>query len=553
MTVPGYIDNSTISRSNTIQIRGNTVSDLQGGTVVAFNIAHVDNVLVKNNKALRIRSTTGSAVGFKVDYALHAIFLYNVASRTNYGFYLTNVATLDVYNATAHNCTRGFYVDGADGTFKNISISAYPDSSLYRVAVGIYSGAGFTQDVDYTYHAGLAALVESGTVTQGTIVEEKRILYLDEPNDDLTPDYISELVNTGTSNPIYDAPDIGGVETTITDEVTTKLNYFYDLIDNTFWDIDNEKAAEVSLIKAFQSRVLAASEVDERNMERDLYLNQMISSQRFSSLFPMYARYVSSSIFAKSVRNMFYATQNPATLESYNSAIGGYNVFPSFFQRMEDNVESWIIDESYVDDDNWLSSYWGLQYGIFIDVLGTATMSTAASGECYNNVQNCVSDIAPVGWFLHSEQQPTDYFLFTEGWNGFEDCALTNMHYNDDYGIEVTDITANGTVVTPVISTFGPAASGVSTITVGPSGGVEISLLDRVYSENITRKFYYRTGNDPSIMGTWTELTHRISGYFYTLDLYIQFKITVEDVLRVPDYEFVALCTRPYNPARYWS
>jgi hypothetical protein len=428
-----------------------------------------------------------------------------------------------------------------------VAFSAYKDSSLYRVSKGFEVDPVYSINVDYAIHSGLATFID-GDAVEGDEINEKQILYIDEPNDDLTPDYISELVNAGTENPIRDEyVDIGGIESPVTDETTADRNYWYDLIDNSFWDIENVQAAEVSFIKSFQSRVLANAEVEKSSVINDAYIKTAESVERFSELYPMYARYANQTKFKKRVMDMWFSGQNPATVQSYQNSIGGYNLLPSFFKRMEDYEDGWVIGVSYIAHDNWLNSMEDLKYGIAIDILGTSTMNQATSGECYNNVMNSVADIAPVRWFLHEEAQPTGYFIFTDMWNGFEDCQLDNMRYNDDFNISISEVGEDGEAVTPLMATTTLMASGV------PSGNVELSLLDRVYSENITREFYYRQGTSEFTMSSWEEITDHIGGVIILDQPYVQFKINVENVIREIDYEFQGIGLRQYSSVRDWT
>lgn len=541
-----YADNSEINYSETAQVRGNTVSDITGDNAVGIKVTNVKNLRAKNNKVVRVRSEKNLAIGFYIASIENAVLVYNTVSRTNTGFYFNSIDDLDVYNLTAHLCTRCVSCS-ANGYFRNVALSAYPGYALYNVSTGFYVPSGYTVNLNYALHYGLSSLVESGTLSQGTVIDEKHILYIDETNDDLTPDYLSPQVNAGTSNPLnITTPDISGIQSNVTDETTADQKYWLDLIDNSFWDIENDYAAEVSFIKAFNSRALASAEVETSLVKDDTYIKTCTSTERFSELYPMHARYANSSKFKKRVMDMWYAGQNPAVIQSYQNAIGGYNYLPSYFKRMEEYEDGWIVDVSYVNYDNWLFSYEDLKYGIAIDFLGTSTMNQATSGECYTNTMKSVADIAPVRWFLHNEVEPPTYIMFTDMYNGFENCELTNMVYNDDYNIMLKDVNSSndsGIITTPLIPTSALLTTG------GIASGVEaeISILDRAYSENITTSYYYRQGTTAATMPSWTSFTDKIGGVFDIDQPYIQFKVDVDNVLRQIDYEFMGLCLRPYT------
>jgi hypothetical protein len=489
----------------TYNLRGNTVSDCRGSDVIGIEIKDCRNVRAKDNKVLRMR-TQSPSTGFKIQNCVDVVMLYSVASRCDIGFDFEDITTLNVYNLTSHNCNIHVLTDST-GVFRNVALTAYDDHTTYMNCTGFLASPGATINVDYMMYSGISTLYNGGSQTQGTSVEETQVLYMDEPNDDLTPDHISELVNSGTANPIRTSdPCIGGIESEITSEVTADREYQYNLLDNSFWDIDNLASVEMSLIRAFQSRILANNELATYKMREDLYIKGAHSVQRFSELYPMYARYANPTKFKKRVMDMWYAGQNPATLVAYNNAIGGYNLYPSFFKRMEDVDDAWIIAHSYIDIDNWLLGMEDQKYGIVIDVLGLSTLSQSASAECYNNTQKSVSDIAPVRWALHHEAQPDNYMLFTDLYNGFESCVLSNMVYNDDFNIHVDVVGTDAMLTTPLISTLSVTASG---------GEVELSTLDRLYSENITRRMYYRQGNSSSSMSAWTEIT-----FYYKLAVY---------------------------------
>lgn len=553
-TLPSfYIDNVRFIHSDTINVRGNRVSDISGGTVIGINVHNCKNARIKDNQVVRLRTYTGASSGFVVNTCADALLAYNVASRASVGFAFTNLTALNVYNLTAHDCSTDIQVDSS-GVFRNISLSAYYGWFGYKNCNGIVASGGATIDLDYARYVGLSVPF-TGNVTIGADVKEEEILYIDEPNDDLTPDNISVLVTAGTANPLKTVtPDIGGVESIITTELTADRKYQYALLDNDFWDIENDKSGEMSFIKAYQSRILANCESATKDVVNNAYIKYANSSLKFSELFPANAIYVNQSKFKKRVMDLWYATQNPAVLFSYNSGIGGYNLFPSFFKRMEDIVDSWIIGESYIDEDNWILGYDGIKYGILIDVLGTSTLSQVTSGECYNNVQSSISDIATVRWNLHDEVQPNHYIMFTDMWNGYENCTLDNMVYNDDFAIEIDEVMQDGQVLTPLISTAALWASGaIPTDSSGASGLTELSLLDRIHSENIIRKIYYCQGDSVATMSPWTEILYPISGYFSLTSPYVQFRIDVSGVLRKIDYEFIGLCLRPFVRARSWS
>jgi hypothetical protein len=261
----------------------------------------------------------------------------------------------------------------------------------------------------------------------------------------------------------------------------------------------------------------------------------------------MHARYASQTKFHKRVMDIWFSGLNPAVVQSYQNGIGGYNFLPSFFKRMEDYEDGWIIGVSYIAHDNWLNSMEDLKYGIGIDVLGTSTMNQATSGECYNNVMKSLADIAPVRWFLHDQVQPPGYLIFTDMYNSFEDCPLSNMHYNDDFNISIIEEGTDGRITTPLIRTDTLVASG------SPSGFVEVSLLDRTYSENITREFYYRQGTSEATMPAWEEITDWIGGVLTLDQPYVQFRIDVTNVIREIDYEFQGIGLRQYSSARDWT
>jgi hypothetical protein len=96
-TLPQYYpDNVSINMDDTITVRGNDVSDITGDNATAFTLTNIKNLRAKNNKAIRIRSPIGQAKGFDVDEVEDAVFVYNVASRTNTGFeFGGDVAALD--------------------------------------------------------------------------------------------------------------------------------------------------------------------------------------------------------------------------------------------------------------------------------------------------------------------------------------------------------------------------------------------------------------------------------------------------------------------------
>jgi uncharacterized protein YuzE len=551
-----YVDNVRLLYTDTLNVRGNTVSDCYGsGEVIGIEILNANEVRAKNNKVVRLR-TDSPGIGFSISNCTDVLMVYNVASRCDIGFSFEDITTLNVYNLTSHDCGTHVRTDSS-GLFRNVAMSAFDDHKTYRNSTGFFITGGAAVNIDYMIYTGLSTVFNGTLSLEGNNISEDQILYMDEPNDDLTPDFISQLVNAGTDNPLRtEDPCLGGIESIVTDEITAQRPYYLELLDNSFWDIENDEAAEVSYIKAFQSRILANCEVTEQQVERDYYVKSAESTLRFSELYPMYARYANQTKFKKRVMDMWYAGQNPATLTAYNNSIGGYNLFPSYFKRIEDVTDGWIINVSYVNYDNWLLGMEGQKYGIVIDVLGLSTLSQSASAECYNNVQRTVSDIAPVRWQLHHEPEPPTYRLFTDLYNSFENCVLVNMIYNDDFNISPDIVQQDCAIRTPLISTEGVTASGiVYTETGAVSGATELSVLDRVYSETVTRRIYYRQGNNQTEVerDAWTEITRPIGEVLSLTKAYVQFWITATEILRQIDYEFLGLCLRPYSTARLWE
>lgn len=537
-----YIDNVNLDSADTLFVRGNKVSDCTGKTVKGITVKNCDNVRMKNNTVVRMRSWTKASTGFEITDNQNVVAVYNVASRCNKGFFFKNISDLYVYNLTSHDCSTHIH-SHVNGYFYNIALSSLVDHSSYNNSTGFLL-AGSTCFTDYTYYYGVGALYSGGTLNTGTHVEEKHLLYKDEQNDDLTPDHVSEAVKAGITNPLATTdPSIGGIQSEITDEYTADRLYQYDLLDNSFWNVEDDYSAEMSFIKAFQSRILANSESAVKQVVRDYYIKTASSTLSFSELYPTYTYYHNASKFKRQVMNLWYSGQNVGATFAYNCGIGGYNLFPSFFTRLEDVSDAWIIGISFVDENNYLLGREAQQYGLGIDVLGVSTLSSGAFTECYNNVMDCIADIAEVKWYVHNEVQPENYVVFTDDYNDFENCTLDNMFYNDDFAIWINQVEQDGQILTPLISTEGLTTSGAPSGSV--SGYVELSTLENMFSESISRTMYYRVGPSAGSMSAWTTITKPI-GEILELDgqPYIQFKIDVSGVLRQIDYEFIGLALR---------
>lgn len=548
------IDNATIYNSNTITIRGNTVRDItcDNDDAKGIEVIWPQNARVKENKVYRIASRSASSYGLTVAGCDDLLLFYNAVSRLDTGFKFNSITTLNVYNATAHNCRCGVNTSSS-GIFRNIALSAYFHTKYYKQAVGFTVNAG-TVDLDYAYHFNLAQLANGiGNVTVGGVVLEKEILYLDEPSDDLTPDHISELVKIGTTDPSgVVQPDIGGVASEVTlSQTTPNRKYQYDLIDNSFWYIEYDKAVEISFIKAMQSRILANAELANTEVVNNVYLKDANGVSRFTELYPMYARYCNADRFQKRVMDVWYAGQNCGTTQAYQNGIGGYNLLPTFLRHLLDRDSCWIVNESFIDYDNYLLGSAEQKFGIGLDVLGISTLTIATSAECYRNVMDSIADVGPVEWTLHEEVEPTGYLIFADMYNGFSNCTLTNMVYSDNYAIIPEEVDQTCEALTPVIP-----LTGISTLTLGATGVVEdyeFSLLDRTYSQNVTRTIYYRTGNALGSMSAWTTASKAIGQVVSTDKVYIQFKVRVTGVLRVIDYEFNGVALRHYTTSRDWN
>ena len=538
-----YVDNVNVDNADTIFVRGNKVSDCYGNTVKGISVKQCVNVRMKNNSVVRMRSWTKNSIGFELIDNNSVVAIYNVASRCNKGFFFRYLSELYVYNLTSHDCTTHVH-SYVNGYFYNVALSVLQDWKDYNNSTGFLLEGTAEIYVDFTYYYGLKDFSSGGTAHLGSTVEEKHLLYFDEQNDDLTPDHISEAVKAGTTNPLGTTdPSIGGIQSPITDEYTADRLYQYDLIDNSFWNVEDDYSAEMSFIKAFQSRILANSESATKQTVRDFYIKTASSTLSFSEVYPTYTYYQNASLFKKKVMNLWYAGQNVGATFSYNTAIGGYHLLTSFFTRLEDWADGWVIDVSFVDENNYLLGREAQQYGIGIDVLGVSTMSKGASAECYTNTMECVADIGEVKWFIHDEVQPPNYVMFADLYNGFENCVLDNMFYYDDLAIAINQVETDGQILTPLISTEGLNISGTPSGSV--SGYVELSTLERIFSENVTRTMYYRVGDTSSSMSSWTTISRPI-GEILDLDgkEYIQFKLDLSGILRQIDYEFLGLCMR---------
>lgn len=552
-----YVDNVQVFQTKTHTVRGNTVSDCYGATVTGIHITNCDTLRAKSNTVMRMRSLTGDSTCFEIDNIRDALLIYHIGSRANKSMYFHDIVTLVSYNTTTHNCGLHHRLDRVTSAeMYNLALSVYEDHTNYLNSIGFLVDGSSTLTADYLDTFGISTLdIGAGTVTIGSTVYLDKPLYFDEANDDLTPDHIAILVNTGTENPLHTVlTDIGGAESQVTNEATADRTYHQKLMDNTFWDVDNDQTAEVGYIKAFQSRILANTELAITTAKNDFYIKWMESSLGFSELWPTHAYYHNKTKFHKRVSDLWFSTNNAETVQALQNGIGGYNRYPSFFKRLEDTEDCWVIAHSAVGVDNTLLGYEGVKYGIRIDVLGVSTISQAMSGECYANVMDSVADVAPTKWRLNEYPQPVNYMLFADMWNNYEQCVLTNMIYNDDFAISPDLPNVDCTCLTPLIFTGVAPISGVSTVGPAPSGGglVEISLLDRMYSEVLTRQLYYRQGdsNADVVADTWTEIPNVIGGYFLLDKVYVQFKLTVQNVLRVNDYEFVSLALRPWYQRR---
>lgn len=547
-TLPAfYIDNVRLIKDSTKYVRGNTVTNITGKNATGIKCANNNSLRVKNNKVHNIKATSGVSSCYSFSNVADLVAVYNVANKANIGIYLNTITSNIIYNVTVHNCSKCM-ITNSNLYLRNAAFSATRGTTYFNNYYGVELLAGATLDIDYTYYYKTAGLVTGGSATLGDRVLEEHLLYEDEFNDAFTPDYLSPAINAGTENPLrVVTPDIGGVNTKITTETFADPRYWYNFLDNEFWDITNEYSVEGTLVKAFQSRVFAAYEDTLSTQKRNTYIKYADSVLKFSENYPMYARYANASKFAKRVSDMWYSGQNVGVLQTYQNAIGGYNLIPTFFKHISDYEDGWVIGVSYVAYDNWLLGYQDAKYGIALDVLGVSTLSRSASAECYENVMNSVADVGPVRWALHDEVQPTNYLVFTDQYNGFEDCVLSNMVYTDDFTITIDETGSAGALTTPVISTEAILTSSVQV------SGVELSLLDRTYSENIIRTVAFRQGNTREALSSWEVLPDVISRQIDLTDSFVQFKVELSGIIRKIDYEFIGLALRPYYSARDWT
>ena len=126
-----FVDNLSVNYTDTHIMRGNTVSDIRGDTVIAFNVKNCHTLRAKNNKAIRINSDTNDSTGFKITNCFDVLMVYSVASRCDTGFEFSIITTLNVYNLTAHNCTNHI-ITYSSGIFRNIALSSYEPQKTYK-------------------------------------------------------------------------------------------------------------------------------------------------------------------------------------------------------------------------------------------------------------------------------------------------------------------------------------------------------------------------------------------------------------------------------------
>ncbi len=505
-----YIDNDTINRADTVVISGNVIKNIYSDTLaVGIRLDGLVTILLRDNQVSKCRSATISHCTWVSDTTkVNASF--NALSRANFGLSLTTVTSANIYNLTVHNCDVCNYVDST-AVYRNVVLSAYNDNVSYKFNWGFAIPTGASVNVNYLDYFGIGTLYTTagtGTFTLGTTYWIDKPLYKDEPNDDLMPDHVSLMIKNGVAEPrLYENPSVGGVQSFITSEITAPTNYYFQLLDNSFWDIDNDEAGETCITRACQSRVLANSETALYQVQRDYYIKTASSLEGFSALFPMNSGYLTPNKFKKAVTDMWFATSNACTTASYERSIGGYNLFPTFIDRLDNYPDYWIINVSYIsqpiltDLDNWLLGMDEQMYGIGLDVLGVSTLTSETYAECYANTQKCISDIAPVKWFLHQEVQPVTYLILAKWYNSWDQCELTNMIYNEDDHISIYEVQVDGTLITPNLSTARVTSTG---------NKIQLATFDRLNSENVTRTMYYRLGNNATATGAWTEIIRPI-------------------------------------------
>ena len=551
-----YIDNVALTNSDTSEIRGNRVSDCTGVTCIGIQSTGDlgSNLLQKNNTCVRLRTLAGVSEGFHADGYSTIQSLYNTASRCNIGYHVHDTEEVISYNNTSHDNQTGFYTRNTPVyNIRNVCVSCYENHTSFQHSTAFdFDAASVAATVDYAVVFGTSTIVNNANISIGPYLYAEKPIYMNEPIDDLTPDNISIATNNGTNN-YYDDTyfSIGGKHSDITTEATADKMYHYSMIDNTFWDVSDEGSLEVALIKAAQSRTVSAAEAALSTVVNDRYFKQLDSSAYYSELFPAYSTYESATQFSKHMFDLWFATTQPATIQSMQTSIGGYNLFPSFFKRADEFTTAWILGMGIVSFTNVLSSTAFLRYGIGVDVLGVSTLTATALDDTKNNTLQYASDLGPIAWILHDEVQPADYILYTDMWNGYEDTDLSYMRFNEDFNIEPTRVDI------PSPPSGGPCylTTGeidVSGITFAPPDYVEVSLLDRVRSENANRELYYREGDNTGelVADPWKLIPQYIGGKLYFTKNLAQFRVVVTDHLRIKDYEFIGICLRWGQDAR---
>jgi hypothetical protein len=316
-------------------------------------------------------------------------------------------------------------------------------------------------------------------------------------------------------------------------------DYINEIADYVYWNLEPGGNAE-SLFRAIQYIVLAQAEMATLETQKNYYLTMAENLQRFSSLFPIYARNLTFDEFRKRLLALWFAYLEPSTIQGLNRIAGAYSGNPLFAYRFMEDPWVWILNRSYIDQtppENYIPGTAEIMYGAIFEVFGWHRVSAEEDAE-FEKIFTEDASLSPFGIIRHQEDEPSGYILIRDGFNDFDLMTLDNMHLNGRE-VHVTDPSLPASLETYPVSVTDKIPYGYTT-------SLWFSLFERIDSYTINRRISYSWGSSPAPgdFGPWQELKYVWPMVIPVEGEWLRIRIDVDNLSEAETYVFVSAMMR---------
>lgn len=315
--------------------------------------------------------------------------------------------------------------------------------------------------------------------------------------------------------------------------------YIEEIADPVYWDLEPDSNAE-SIFRSIQYIVLGQAEMAILETQRNYYLKLAQNLQRFSSIFPIYARGLTFEQFRNRLLDIWFGYLEPSTIQGLNRIAGAYTGNPLFAYRFKDDPLVWVLNRSYIDQtppENYIPGTAQMMYGAVFEVFGWSRISDEVEAE-FDKVFAENASLSPFGVVKHEDDEPFGYILIKDGFNDFDLMTLDNMHFNGRE-VHVTDPALPASLETYPISVTDKISYGYVT-------GLWLSLFERAISYSVSRTIQYSWGSSPDSgdFGLWQDLRYVWPMTIPLEGEWIKLRIAVDNLSGADNYTFISAMLR---------